>query len=318
VYTYHIGGPLQSLHFIWRVGHTRDENAHARNITVISGEKLQFYYGRQLLKQFEDRFSLLNVSPTLMKNIFAYLTHDRSAPNDISEKNTQIRLQIILDGGLESALIVPDLRELGEGPTPKYDEFWETLEEVLSERTRVDDRRHGTNQHFSVACSARSLHEETVKKLLEKQTEGDEVSFYPSFEWMRLQFSPACLVYGKSAQHTGRFAVQYHVQRRTLRVSHMDAKYCFVLQKYQQEHVIQHAGDIEYVMIDDKANIAVGKPGCPVATVSRGRKVMSLKVSCYSNSISRRGGWRSDFHSRYVVRIVWLRCVKGFFFCLLA
>jgi cell cycle checkpoint protein len=279
VYTYHIGGPVRSLRFIWRVGDERDENAHARNITIITSEKLHVYYGRQLLKDFSVSFSPYNVSAPQMKSIFKYLTNDYTAPNHGFDKDTQARLQLVIDGGPEAAFIIPDLRLVREGRASQFDPFWEVLGEVLAERTRVDDRRHGTVEHFSDGCSARSLHEMTVERLRASLEEGHDVPAIPSIEWMRLQFSPSCLLYNTSVRYNGRFEVQYHVQKRTLHMTHIDKKYCYILQQYQQAHALKHASDMEYVMIDDKANIAVGKPGCAVATVSRGRKVLTVMVS---------------------------------------
>jgi hypothetical protein len=278
VYTYHIGGPVRSLHFIWRVGDERDENAHARNITIITSEKLNFYYGRQLYKEFSVRFSPYNVSPPVMKSIFTYLTNDFTAPENVIDKETQARIQLIIDGGPEAASIIPDLRLVREGRASQFDLFWDMVGEVLTERTRVDDRRHGTVEHFSAECSARSLHEATVERLKERLKEGDNAPAIPSVEWMRLQFSPSCPLYNSSVLYQGRFEVQYHVQKRTIHMTHVDKKYCYLLQRYQQALVMEHAREMEYVMIDDKANIAVGKPGCAVATVSRGRKVLTLKV----------------------------------------
>jgi hypothetical protein len=334
VYTHHIGGPIASLHFIWREGEERDEAAHAYNITLITQDKQQRFFSREFFTQFVNKFSCFNAAPATMRSMFIYLTNDNSAPSHIKDNEVRERLQLIIDGGEDAAGVVADLRELNSGRAAKFDVFWDVLSEMLQERgiARVDDRRHGTTDHFSVACSGEHLHQMVVSKLKERlsnegTSEASQLGAIPSVQWMMLQFSPSCQLYEKAARYTGRFNVKAKVQKRTLRHYHMDGKYCYALQRYQRFHVLKFAGEeavmsitssyhcaliktsdncafirtsdntmpftdvdlltsrllhcadsMELVMIDDKANISVGKPDCPVASAKRAGKVFAGEV----------------------------------------
>ena len=74
--------------------------------------------------------------------------------------------------------------------------------------------------------------------------------------------------------YTCRLKVRYMVQQRNIRKYSEDDHYCNTLYKYASEMTIQFKEHTSFLSTDDKDKIKVGEPNCPIAGVTRRRKVL--------------------------------------------
>lgn len=102
---------------------------------------------------------------------------DAAAASSLSEDK---RVQLYVD--MEDPDIVIDLRELQNGPTSKFDVFWEECARFLQEDIglAVDDRRHSQVTHMARAISASDLLSQVASRCPP----------IPSVSWLSLQFWP--------------------------------------------------------------------------------------------------------------------------------
>ena len=131
----------------------------------------------------------------------------------------------------------------------------------------MDDRRHSTVVHVAKAVSVRDLRE----RVIERCPPNTPV---PSDEWIRLQFSPACVSSHTALRYTGELRVRRKVQQRQWRKHHEDAHYAACIFRYEREYTVLMKDFAVFVSIDDKHRIKVGEPDCPVASAERGRQVL--------------------------------------------
>jgi len=130
--------------------------------------------------------------------------------------------------------------------------------------TAADERRHSV-AHFSEWLS--------VKDLVQKaSTLCPENTAIPSSALVRLRFTPRNLYIHTSLNFTSRFAVQYKIQRRQLRIFHPDDHYCAALLKYLKHLAVLHRNSCIMFCCDDKAKIHIGEPGSVLSTEVRGKK----------------------------------------------
>lgn len=64
------------------------------------------------------------------------------------------------------------------------------------------------------------------------------------------------------------------VQARQLRSDHVDAHYGLALYRYEREFAVKFRDHLTFASLDDKHTVKVGEPGCPVAAVERGKRVI--------------------------------------------
>ena len=165
----------------------------------------------------------------------------------------------------------------GKVKSSHFDAFWNELQVYLDEiNLAVDERRHGDTLHLPFATSLRHLQELISDRLRQKFPE--DCPPIPSLEWIRLQFWLSNQYSARALRYTGRFNVKFAVQVRQLHRDHQDSHYVSALLQYLREFAVRFHSYCLYVSVDDKANIPVGEPGCPLSTGVRGhnRSLVSL------------------------------------------
>ncbi|XP_060552756.1 uncharacterized protein LOC132714041 [Ruditapes philippinarum] len=165
--------------------------------------------------------------------------------------------------------LVADLRTLNVGrPSHTFDVFFEQLQNIIENKTAVDDRRHG-EAHLSEWLSL----EDMIQQAKERCPENTPI---PSKTLVRLQFSPRNQYAKTSWNFTSRLQVQYKIQRRQLRLSHPDEHYCNALLKYLKEFAVEMKTQCNVAMFacDDKAKVPIGEPGFAVSTGVRGKQTI--------------------------------------------
>ena len=98
--------------------------------------------------------------PFVLRSIYRELTGNASSSCTYDEGQVDMRLKEALDS--EDFDIIVDMRELNEGRTAKYDQFWEKCREFISESTAVPDRRHGEVCFMAKAISVRARNSYSV------------------------------------------------------------------------------------------------------------------------------------------------------------
>ena len=123
--------------------------------------------------------------------------------------------------------LLADLRHLNAGrPTGKFDVFFEKLGEIIESVSAADERRHNV-AHMSQWISLRDL----ISRATDKCPAETPI---PSKALVCLQFTPRNPYSHTALSFTGRFAVQYKIQRRQLRVAHPDDHYCAAILLYKK------------------------------------------------------------------------------------
>jgi len=104
----------------------------------------------------------------------------------------------------------------------------------------------------------------------------------PSLEWMQLQFSLSNQYTARALRYTGRFNVKFAVQVCQLYRDHHDSHYVSAILQYAKEFAVRFRSCYQFVSVDDKANIPIGDPGCPLATGVGGHNhsLVSLDGPC--------------------------------------
>ena len=103
--------------------------------------------------------------------------------------------------------LLADLCGLNAGrPTGTFDVFFEKFSEIIESVSAADERRHNV-AHMSQWISLRDLISQAGTPI-------------PSKALVCLQFTPRNLYAHTVMSFTGRFAVQYKIQRRQLQLAH--------------------------------------------------------------------------------------------------
>ena len=138
----------------------------------------------------------------------------------------------------------------------------------------MDDRRQagveGDNVvvNMAIASSHVSIYRECVEKAGQS---GIEV---PSYTWFLLQFWPCSRTAANMLHYTGRFKVKRMIQARLFRKNNPDAHYCNAIYNFMKQRAIKHRTDSTFFSADAKCKVSVGEPDFPLASVSRGKKVV--------------------------------------------
>ena len=157
--------------------------------------------------------------------------------------------------------VVLDFRSMNRKvQSSHFDAFWDELQAYLDE---IRD-----NLHMPFATSLQHLQELIIDRLHRKFPE--ECPPIPSLEWMQLQFWPSNQYTARALRYTGRFNVKFAVQVRQLHCDHQDSHYVSAILQYAKKFAVHFHSCCQYVCVDDKANIPIGNPGCPLATGVRG------------------------------------------------
>lgn len=107
-----------------------------------------------------------------------------------------------------------------------------------------------------------------IEKTKQVCPEGTDI---PSSSLVRLQFVPRNPYSHAALNFTSKLKVQYKIQRRQLRLAHVDAHFCNAQFRYMKERAIELKENCLLVCCDDKANVPVEEPGAFVSTGVRGR-----------------------------------------------
>ena len=222
--------------------------------------KLLERHTRAQRRVFKRKLSAVtNLAPgSLSDFIYKELTLDGAAA---AHPIMQERLRLI---SLGHTGLIADLRHLNPGrPSNTFDTFFEAMEGVVENITAADDRRHG-EAHLSEFISL----DEMIRKTTNACPEGTHI---PSKSLVRLQFVPRNPYCHTALNFTSRLKVQYKIQRRQLRVSHVDSHFCNAQLLYMKERAVELGGKCVMFCSDDKAKVPVGEPGSAVSTGVRGR-----------------------------------------------
>ena len=95
-----------------------------------------------------------------------------------------------------------------------------------------------------------------------------------SLSWFRFQLWPKNPYSHVCLNYTGCLKIKYMVQQKNIRKSHDDDHYCAALYRYLHEFSLLFRDYCTMISNDDKNKIKVGEPGCPVAAVTRGNRVL--------------------------------------------
>ncbi len=171
--------------------------------------------------------------------------------------------------------LLADLRKLNPGrPTGTFDVFFEKLSEIVESVTAADERRHNV-AHISQWILLRDL----MSQAKEKCPPDTPI---PSKALVRLQFTPRNPYAHTALTFTRRFAVQYKIQRRQLRVAHPNDHYCAAILLYLKHLSVVLQKECSLFFCDDKAKINVGEPGIVVSTGVRGKQTLAPSSSTLS------------------------------------
>ena len=304
VYTYDTRGPAGLVAIIWRLPLNASDDSPtlaARNVSTITVTKHEQYATRHVRTMFVKTFSKVvpTASKAMLRLMYSYLSNDSAVADQKVEAAKHV-LSLLMDSGgdFDGSSILLDARVLNQGRQSQFETFWDECGKVLEGRTGVQQRRHGSTQFMSVATSTRHLVELTCASLQARVDDPEDslsvMPLIPSMEWVRLQFTPLCMLYNNSIRHTGRYDVCFRMQSRNARVDHIDGRFCIILKRYMNEWCLLYRDYAEMIMTDDKQSIEVGKPGFPVATVERGKRVLSVGLHSDTKPTSVDGVYRSS------------------------
>lgn len=182
-YTYFHGNYLGNVVVVWRLPPETEkhETGTLRAIEQVH-QKMPTYATRAMRQNFYDRYQCsVNISPTVLRDMYRFLTNDMSAPEDAKTAEIDQRMSTFLD--TDDPDLIVDLRSLnGKTGNSKYDVFWDEMQRYFNEQVlAVQERRHGEHLYLPFAMSVCDL-VETIKARVPSDTA------IPSNEWVRLHF----------------------------------------------------------------------------------------------------------------------------------
>ena len=190
------------------------------------------------------------------------LTGDQSAPTNLGEREIDSRFEYAML--CEDAEILVDLRH--QPPDKKKDtfkEFFTETEKYLAENVGVacHERGLGEQLYLAKAVSIKDLHQR-VKERLPAEAK------IPLVKWLRYQFQPV-----NPRANTASINVKMMVQKRQVRVNHVDAHYCAAAWHYLRKLAITHR-ELATLVSMDKHKIKIGEPLNPIAAPERGKQII--------------------------------------------
>ena len=122
--------------------------------------------------------------------------------------------------------------------------------------------------NMAIASSHASIYQECIKKTGQS---GIEV---PSYTWFLLQFWPCSDTAMNMLHYKGRFKVKHMIEARLCcNNNHIDHYYNAIFNVMKQR-VIKHRTDSTFFSAATDCKLSVGEPDVPLASPSRGRKVV--------------------------------------------
>jgi hypothetical protein len=270
-YSHAYGNNKGTFHFLWKLPSSSTEaDLVKRNSEVIASliESFPIYHTRAMKRVAMRSFGkLCSVKPAFLREVYRKLTGDATAAHDKDQEIVDSRIREALD--TEDPELIVDLRATNSGRPPSYDQFWDKCRKYITEHVELaaDDRRHDTIVHLAVAMSVSDLHREVVKTC----PEGVAI---PSVKYLMYQFWPNDKTRLTACRYTGQLPVKFMIQSRQFRKTHIDCHYASAIFRYLKEFAIKYKEQSALVFMDDKHGIKIGEPGCPVAAVDRGKRVV--------------------------------------------
>ena len=287
ILTYDPGSSIGKTVFMWKIPDTTSKEANTKSIQIyeVLRERLPEYHTRQMRKDFTTRYCRLNTGQQIPKYVLRSIYSELSLDATAQQNPT-------LDARVQNALLaddpdlVLDMRHMNPGrPSETFSDFFDKLSSKVEEISAVDERRHGNVCHFSKYISVPDLIRETEKDL----PEGTPI---PSESTVLYSFVPKN-AHAKAAKlYTSRVPLQFKVQTRQLRVSHIDEHYCAAIFKYTREYAVQFREEATFLCVDDKSKVDFGEPGQAVQTGVRGKKSIvpaNLTLSALDHDVQSKG-----------------------------
>ena len=207
LYIHHVGGNKQNVNCLWTI----DDSPIGETIKKCSEtiERLKQNipkYERKITKRaFIDAYGCY-ASKACLRAMFASLTNDASAPQNLNEKEINERFEEALS--CEDPSIVYDLRHSSKtGETDRFKVFFAETEKYLNDDVAVHERRHNQQLYLAKATSVRDLH----TRVKERVPEGTPV---PSMKWLSYQFQPINPHLKTARYFTGKINIKRMVQKR--------------------------------------------------------------------------------------------------------
>ena len=132
--TYSHGNNIGSLHFVWKVLESVDEDISESQRTIEKAKsEIPIFHTRAMKRALASKFGRVSPSmkPVLLRALYKELTNDASASTNLHEAEIDERMRMILE--MEDADIVVDLRHLNSGRKTRYDVFWGECKKFLDE-----------------------------------------------------------------------------------------------------------------------------------------------------------------------------------------
>ena len=273
MFKYAPGGSHTTVVCLVQVDESRSVNEKlTQTAKMMAAIKPRFpeFHTRTMKRNFKQQLAnIASISPSAAEFIYQNLAIDSSVA---SHPDTQQRLRLIFLG--ETGLLV-DLRKLNAGrPTGTFDVFFEKLGEIIESVSAGDERRHNVT-HISEWISLRDL----ISQAKDKCPADTPI---PSKALVRLQFAPRNPYAHTALSFTQKFAVQYKIQRRQLRLAHPDDHYCAAILLYLKHLSVILQKECSLFFCDDKAKVNVGEPGVVLSTGVRGKQTLAPRSSTLS------------------------------------
>ncbi|CAB4025589.1 Hypothetical predicted protein [Paramuricea clavata] len=223
---YHIGGPKASLHFLWKIEDSEGDRLNKCVYIIRKIEEDAPIYEKKIIKRgFKHTFGFVG-SPVVLRAIFRDLTNDNTSANSLNEKEIDLRFEHAML--CEDPSILVGLQH--QSPNVKEDSFsvsLEATEKFLKNDVGVacHERWHGEQLYLAKAVSFQNLHRQ-VKEIVPQGTK------IPSVKWLRYQFQPIKQHANTAKYYKGSMNIKMMVQKRQIRVNHVDSHYCAAMWRY--------------------------------------------------------------------------------------
>lgn len=76
--------------------------------------------------------------------------------------------------------------------------------------------------------------------------------------------------------YTSKIPLQFKVQTRQLRLSHVDEHYCSAMFKYARQYAVKYGEHVMFLCVDDKSTGDFGEPGQAIQSGVRRKKLFQL------------------------------------------
>ena len=267
ILTYNPGGSIGGIVFLWKVPDDRDHTDIA-TASILTYEalkpRLPEFHTRQMRKEFVHRYTNLHAVPKLpshiLKNMYAELTLDASS---VQNPTIEARMQEAIMS--EDPDLVLDMRHLNTGrPNDTFQIFYDTLAETVESMMAADDRRHNVC-HMSKYISIPDLIKEVSRNVPARTP-------VPSESSVLFAFVPKNSHTRTSRLYKSRIQLQFKIQTRQLRTSHVDEHYCCALFKYMRHYAVKYRDYVSFACVDDKCKVDFGEPGQAISSGVRGKK----------------------------------------------